>query len=405
MTGTTIAQAIPIAITPILTRIYTPEEFGSFALYMALVGLLGVAATGKYELAIMLPESDKDADILVILSLWLAVLFSLLSFVLIFAFNEKIANLLGSTNIQPWLYTVPLGVLLTGGYNALNYWLNRHKRYLRMSKNRVLQSTTASSFSIFIGWLNSGAGGLIVGQLIGQLVTTLLLLKTFIFRKNKSNHITLDIQQVKKVAFRYKNHPQHLLLAHWVGTVGMQSPVFIISSVFGSTITGFYALAYKMVSMPSLLIANAIGDVYRQEATTMYWEKGEFRSLFIATLHNTTKLAVIPFIILYAIAPDLFSLVFGESWGIAGEYARILIIASFFQFIFTPIDKGALIVGATTYILIWHLLRFFLFVSLAVINYFQDLSIEVILWSVTLINIFIQVLDGVVGYILSGKKA
>jgi len=32
MTGTTIAQAIPIAISPILTRIYTPEDFGVFAL-------------------------------------------------------------------------------------------------------------------------------------------------------------------------------------------------------------------------------------------------------------------------------------------------------------------------------------------------------------------------------------
>lgn len=42
ITGTTIAQAIPIAISPILTRIYTPEDFGVFALFVSLVGFISV---------------------------------------------------------------------------------------------------------------------------------------------------------------------------------------------------------------------------------------------------------------------------------------------------------------------------------------------------------------------------
>ena len=56
MTGTTIAQAIPIAISPILTRIYSPEDFGVFVLYTAIVSLVTAISTGKYELAIMLPS-------------------------------------------------------------------------------------------------------------------------------------------------------------------------------------------------------------------------------------------------------------------------------------------------------------------------------------------------------------
>jgi O-antigen/teichoic acid export membrane protein len=68
MTGTTIAQAIPIAISPILTRIYTPEDFGVFALYMSLASIISVVATGRYELAIMLPKKDDDAINIVALS-------------------------------------------------------------------------------------------------------------------------------------------------------------------------------------------------------------------------------------------------------------------------------------------------------------------------------------------------
>ena len=61
MTGTTIAQAIPIVISPILTRIYTPEDFGLFALFIAITSVFGSIATGRYELAIMLPNKDENA--------------------------------------------------------------------------------------------------------------------------------------------------------------------------------------------------------------------------------------------------------------------------------------------------------------------------------------------------------
>ncbi len=36
MTGTTIAQAIPVAISPILTRLYSPDDFGVLALFMSI---------------------------------------------------------------------------------------------------------------------------------------------------------------------------------------------------------------------------------------------------------------------------------------------------------------------------------------------------------------------------------
>jgi len=59
MTGTTITQAIPIAISPILTRIYTPEDFGVLALFVAITAIFGGIANGRYELATMLPKKDK----------------------------------------------------------------------------------------------------------------------------------------------------------------------------------------------------------------------------------------------------------------------------------------------------------------------------------------------------------
>ena len=79
MTGTTIAQAIPIAISPILTRIYTPEDFGVLALFVAITSIFGSIANGRYELAIMLPKKDENA--INIFALGLIITFSM-SFIL-----------------------------------------------------------------------------------------------------------------------------------------------------------------------------------------------------------------------------------------------------------------------------------------------------------------------------------
>ena len=107
MTGSTISLAIPIAISPILTRIYTPEDFGVFSLYMAITTIIAVIATGRYELAIMLPKKDENAADILILSLIVSLVISLISFLIIFFFNSQITNILGSQEISRWLYLVP----------------------------------------------------------------------------------------------------------------------------------------------------------------------------------------------------------------------------------------------------------------------------------------------------------
>ena len=103
MTGATIAQAIPIAIAPILTRLYTPSDFGVFALFSSLVSLAAIIATGRYELAIMLPEDDQDAINLMALSVGISLLVSSICLVVVAIFNSQIVALLNNENISTWL--------------------------------------------------------------------------------------------------------------------------------------------------------------------------------------------------------------------------------------------------------------------------------------------------------------
>lgn len=394
--GTAIAQALPIAVAPVLTRLYSPSDFGLLALYMSIVSILGIAATWRYELAIILPEQDKDADELVIISFWASIITSVLSFIVIVCFHSTIASLLGNRDIEPWLYLTPVSILFLGVYNTLNYWLNRHERYLAMSYSRITLSGIGSGSSIALGCLHIGTAGLILGKLLGQISSVLFITKIFLQRGHYN--FFANLQKKFSLIKEYRRHPAHLLPSHIVGTIATQLPVLLISGFFGASITGFYSLAQRMISLPSSLIANAIGDVYRQQASVAYNKNGEFRDLFVSTLTRSFVLAIVPFSILFIIAPDIFSFVFGENWRVAGEYARILIVGAFFQFVYAPVDKGALIVGATRYIFYWHLGRLLGFGIMAAFIFWHHLTVKQVLWFIISINSSLYLIDIWIGY-------
>ena len=128
MTGTTIAQAIPIAITPILTRIYTPEDFGVFTFFLAITAVFGSIANGKYEVAIMLPKKDEDAINIFALGFIISSAISFFLLVLVLLFNKYFVNLSGNEEIGIWLYFLPITVFLSGLWNNLNFFNNRKKK-------------------------------------------------------------------------------------------------------------------------------------------------------------------------------------------------------------------------------------------------------------------------------------
>lgn len=401
--GTALAQAIPIAITPILTRLYSPEDFGLVALYVSCVSVLSLIATGRYELAITLPASDEDAANITVLTLKLCLLVSAALLVPIVLFGEKIADSLGNSELTPWLYLLPLSVVATSIFGTLQFWLNRTAQYKAMAENRVQNAALVSAANVTFG-IGKVAGGQIWGSMLGQLVAMLWIVSK-VWRKNHSIFAVTSTKAQKQLARRYQQHPKHLLPSQMIGSVAMQLPIFIMSSVYSLGSAGFFSMAHRLVTLPSTLVASAIGDVYRQRIAVAYQQTGEFRAIYLKTIKTTMLLAFPGCVVLYFYAPALFALVLGEEWRTAGEYARILVVAVFFQFSFTPIDKGAVLVGATRYIFYWHLARLALFSFLLLFLRYSEASVEITLWLFVIFNSALYITEAFFGYIFSKGKA
>ena len=258
-TGTVISQIIVVAVSPLLTRLYSSSDFGVYALYLAIASVVTVIATGRYELAIVLPKADEDAAHLILLSLIINFCVCFLFFLTVCMFHDPIVMLLGNQTISFWLCFVPLGIFLMATYQVFNYWFNRQKMYKKMSQNRVMQSGITIAVQLGIGVLTNGINGLIVGTIIGYLITTAMLIITSC--KQILNY-KFGLARIKSISQHYIGHPKLLVPSHVIASLSGQVPVFFINSFFGTETTGFFSLASRCLSLPSSLIANAIGDVF-----------------------------------------------------------------------------------------------------------------------------------------------
>lgn len=337
MTGTSIAQAIPIALSPVLTRIYSPEEFGLFAIYSGLASVLIVISTGRYELAIMLTKKDSEAADLVKLATFISIIISLISFFSILFFGKKISILLGDERIYYWLFLIPISLFVNGVYQSLNYWFNRKKDFKRLAKNRVMQSSITGFSQTIFGIIKTGGIGLLFGTLLGQILTLISLLKKIsIFDRDFFNNF--EISKIIILAKRYINFPKLDVPTAMLNVGAMHAPNILFSTFYSGSFAGFYYLTQRVLQAPITLISTSVLDVFKEEASKTFRETGQAKAIFLNTFKWLFIMSITPSIILFFIIEDLFAWVFGADWKIAGEYAKIMIPALSIRFIANPLS-------------------------------------------------------------------
>jgi len=326
MTGTSIAQAIPLAISPILTRVYTPEDFGIFALYMSIVSMIAVVVTGRYEQAIVIPKNDRYAMHLVILSMIISFFISVLCLVVIVCFKDGIVQLLNNQDISDWLYFIPLSVFLTGIYQSLNYWNNRKKNYKILAGNRVVQSSTTSAMNLLLGMTKVGSNGLVIGSISGQIIATFVLLKMTLNEKFK------NIEQVKLIALgkKYIDFPRKSAIGAFFNTFSYQIEYILFTIFYTVGNVGMYYFINKIISIPKLFLSNAIWQSFLSH--THESKKYIFKSM-LAKQEALIKFSMLPVLSSIAILPNIFVFVFGNNWMEVTAYIPPLIVAMHLNFI------------------------------------------------------------------------
>ena len=389
VSGTGIAQVIGILSIPILTRLYAPEAFGMMALFASIAGIIGVVSCLRYELAIVLPDNDREAANLLALSLGITVLIALFTLPVVAFGRETIAGWVSMPELAPYLWLLPPAVLLGGFFKALNYWNTRTKHFTRLSISRVSEATAGNGSKLTAGFAGYATGGtMIAATVVGQAVATTVLggqiLRDdgrFLWRNIRWTNIAAGIK-------RHKKFPIYSTWAGILNTASWQLPILMLGAFFSPAVVGYYALGFRIFQMPMQLIGRAIGQVFHQRAAEAQNE-GNVAPLVEDTFRRLVVISLFPILLLMVIGPELYVVAFGRDWAESGYYAQLLAPLALFWFISSPISSLYFVLEQQLQALKW---QFALFLTTL-----ASLSIGVYCNSVTIILLLLM-LSGIIVY-------
>jgi O-antigen/teichoic acid export membrane protein len=331
---------------PVLTRLYGPEEFGVFAIYMAVVGLVAVAACLRYEMAIVLPDDEDDAASLLGLSLLAVAVVSLLTLVAVGALGDAASRLVEMPALASLLWLVPLAVLLRGTYQALNYQATRRKAVRRIAASRVGQAATAGAGQIAAGAATApGALGLVGGQLAGTLAAAAILAHSHRREVARALARLRNLRSVLPLASRYKSFPRYDVPASVLNVGAYEVPSLILAAFFAGAVVGEFAVAMRVVALPSAFVSASLAQVFYQRASEAYQSCGHTRDVTVPSLRFLLYLALPSYLVLGLAAPWVFVPIFGDPWAQAGVYVAVLSPLCFFMFMVAPISQLFFVFG------------------------------------------------------------
>lgn len=334
MTGTAAAQVITFAATLVLGRMYTPAEFGVLTAFMSVTAIITVLATMRYDMAIMLPEHDRQAVVLRRSVTWIAaVLGAIVTLILVFV-SRPIAELINAPDAAPWLLLAGLGAFTLAEISALNYWLNRRARYRDMAANRVVQSGATAISQIALWFVKPlGAGGLVVGALIGQIVSILTLR-----RRTRELQAEAPVTRAESRAAlaRYKKMPMWNAPTALVDSLRMNGINLAIGAIATGAAMGQFGMAWRIVDVPAVLISSALAQVFFQKLATT--PRGELARAARLSVVRSALFGIVPFALVWLLSPWAFPFVLGSEWAEAGLFGQALVPWLFMNLITSPIS-------------------------------------------------------------------
>lgn len=312
--GTGLGQLIHLGTTPVISRIYSPETFGFFSLYMSFLGIFTSISLMKLDLAIIACEDNEVRLIKRVLSFLASVttvLSASIAITLLFLENPQYKIFIFLAVTMP----------IVGRFWTHRAILNKAAIFKKLSLGKIFENSTNGILAIGLGLANLKDIGLFAGKIGGLAVTWLYFRFTSakLYKEQSS-------ESLKEIFVKYSNYPKFSFPAELVAHLNLNTAIFLFTYYFSSVEVGLIGLTTRVMAVPANFVSISFFDVFKQKAMSDYKETGDFRTIFFKFFLVLTALALSMVLVIYFTGPWLFSLVFGDEWTKAGVFARYLCI-------------------------------------------------------------------------------
>lgn len=318
MSGTALANLITLFFTPILTRIYGPEEYGYLSVFSSIVYTITPAISLTFPIAIVVAKSASEAIKLAKLAFGTLLLLCTLLATLFFIFESPILDTLNLGKLTGYGFLIPLCVLISGSFYILEQWNIRTKAFKTIAISLTLRTSFIGTSQTLLGMLSPKAIILVTLYTVGLAGQTI-----FLYLRSRRSSITKGAtESYRSLIRRYKEYPIYRAPQIVLNSIAFSAPVLFMSASFGTAAAGLYALAFNMLLVPVTLLGKSFGDVFFSEIAGKY-QSGEALSPILKQAHrNLLLVGIVPFGLVALTGPQLFSLAFGQEWSVSGVYAQ-----------------------------------------------------------------------------------
>ena len=353
MSGTAAAQAIGFALSPVISRLYSPSDFGVFGSFYAIFAVIAAGITLGYTQAIMLPKQKDDAINLFMLScVSIALVSGCCLAVCLFA-PTFLQGLMKAPNA--WMLALLFVAILVSGLNqACQAWCVRVKAFKHTSASQVVRSLSSNGTQVGLGYLKGGGEGLIVSSILADFLASFNLVRVLLtdllaFRG------CIRWDRMKQLAKDYRDFPMYSASQNVINALSAGLPVLLLTHFYGIVVAGAYAFGVRILFPPMGLVLRPLRQVLFQKAGETQHQGGSLAPLYVKITAGLFAIAIFPSLVLFIWAPEIFSWVFGSQWHTAGELARSLVLWIVFVFCNLPAVLFAKIIRMQRFVFFYDL--------------------------------------------------
>lgn len=344
----------------ILTRIYSPQEFGFFASFLFVVILISVLSTLRYDWFIPSARTDSEAINIFFLCFILVSFSSIFLAIPIFELFIRIFGYSDINKLKEYRMLAPFYVFFGSLYQVANMWAIRKEYFLTIAKVKFYQSIVLILVSITLGLGGFGVKGLILAN-ISSLFSGLIIFILSFLGKDKKKLKDIKLSYVISYAKQYFRLTFSSVGQSFVSTFAYQVVPFLVTTYFSPKFAGQYFLADRIINLPTIIVGQATFQVFWSEASHTKQENPEkLMSLFMNFFRRLLKISWI-IVAIGILGPFTFEFIFGsKEWGEAGVVALILVPAAVFHFCIFPISPILIVLEHQHWLFLWDIFRLIL---------------------------------------------
>jgi O-antigen/teichoic acid export membrane protein len=383
MTGTAAAQLVAILLQPLLRRMFSPEAFGAYAVYISLVSIIATLSTFRYEPAIVQPEKKSDAVNLFFLSFYINLAFSALLLFVAALFLQPLAAFLNlSGEFFWWLLFLPASVLMLGTYQTMNYYLIREKAFRAISVNKGIRRISEGTVQLASGLLRWPAG-LVAGDVAGHMANVGSGIRQM--RRAGFDIRLHSLGRQRKLFSEYKDYPLYYMLPMSLNVFCMMIPTLFINIFYSQEIAGYFDLTRLVLIIPSALLTVSVGQVFLQNISERNRQGLSFRRDFFQLMGALAAIAALKALVMTLAGPWLLALYAGPPYETAGQFAQILVWGSLARTIVSPLSMVYVGLRKLKTQAVWQVLYFLLVCSMVLFRHLPVMHFLMILAAIEVV--------------------